>query len=150
MLHVDIGITAMGMSTDTQHLAYILRSNETAPPHSLIKGLHDANKMQDFVRQRMVPGTTGDDVFFAVLDDMKHAKLDGLIYCHPIGDYGHSAGASIGMANIQGRTLSAPNVKLIISGPRCGAEQSLEEVLDVGGALWADPRPRVGQGCPRQ
>lgn len=102
MLHVDIGITAMGMSTDTQHLAYILRSNETAPPHSLIKGLHDANKMQDFVRQRMVPGTTGDDVFFAVLDDMKHAKLDGLIYCHPIGDYGHSAGASIGMANIQG------------------------------------------------
>jgi len=101
MIHVDIGITAMGMNTDTQHLGYILRSNETSPPRSLLKGLHDANKMQDFTRHRMVPDTTGDEVLHAIRDDMKKADLKGLIYSHPIGDFGHSAGAVIGMTNLQ-------------------------------------------------
>lgn len=101
MLHVDIGITAMGMNTDTQHLAYILRRNETEPPGDLIRGLHNSNRMQDLNRQEMVPGRTGDDVFFRIKDDMKRVGLDGDIYSHPIGDYGHSAGAVIGMANWQ-------------------------------------------------
>lgn len=102
MIHVDIGITAMNMNTDTQHLAYILRSNETAPPESLLKGLRDANKMQDLNRKAMVPGTTGDDVFFHIKDQMEEKGLRGKIYSHPIGDYGHSAGAVIGMQDWQG------------------------------------------------
>ena len=106
MLHVDIGITAMGMNTDTQHLGYILRPNETSPPPSLKQGLRDSNRLQDFVRHQMTPGKTGDQVLAAIFDDMKNAELQGLIYSHPIGDYGHSAGALIGMANIQGRMLA--------------------------------------------
>ena len=93
----------MGMNTDTQHLGYILRPNETSPPPSLIQGLRNSNKLQDFVRHRMIPGKTGDQVLAATFDDMKRADLHGLIYSHPIGDYGHSAGAVIGMANLQGR-----------------------------------------------
>jgi hypothetical protein len=101
MLHVDIGITAMGMNTDTQHLGYILRSNESSPPRSLVHGLHRANRMQDLNRKEMVPGRTGDDVFFRVKADMRAEGLEGNIYSHPIGDYGHSAGAIIGMTNLQ-------------------------------------------------
>lgn len=101
LLHVDIGITAMGMNTDTQHLAYILRSNETEAPSDLVRGLHNSNRMQDLNRKEMVPGRTGDDVFFRIKDDMRSVGLDGDIYSHPIGDYGHSAGAVIGMANWQ-------------------------------------------------
>jgi hypothetical protein len=101
MLHVDIGITAMGMNTDTQHLGYILRANETSPPRSLVRGLHRANRMQDMNRREMVPGRTGDEVFFAVKRAMKNEGLEGDVYSHPIGDYGHSAGAIIGMANWQ-------------------------------------------------
>ena len=101
MLHVDIGITAMNMNTDTQHLGYILRSNETEPPAGLLAGLRNANKMQDMVRKEMIPGRTGNDVLKAVLRVMDDQGLRGLIYSHPIGDYGHSAGALIGMTNIQ-------------------------------------------------
>ena len=115
MLHVDIGIYAMGMNTDTQHLGYILRSNETAPPQSLLDGLKIANQMQDFNRKQMMPGRTGDDVFWSIRKDMTEAGLNenGRIYSHPIGDYGHSgcmgtrcadvvgAGAVIGMADWQ-------------------------------------------------
>lgn len=102
MIHVDIGITAMGMNTDTQHLGYILRHNETAPPAGLVEGMRNANKLQDFVREEMVPGRTGNEVLFAVFDRMNASGLDGDIYSHPIGDYGHSAGAVIGFTNIQG------------------------------------------------
>jgi hypothetical protein len=101
ILHVDIGITAMNMNTDTQHLGYVLRANETAPPKSLLKGLHDANRLQDMVRKEMKVGRTGDEVFWAVRKDMKKAGLKGKIYSHPIGDYGHSAGAVIGMQDWQ-------------------------------------------------
>lgn len=104
MLHVDIGITAMNMNTGTQHLGYVLRHNETAPPKDLIKGLKDANKLQDMVRKEMIPGRKGDEVFFAVRRDMKDKGLEGRIYSHPIGDYGHSAGAVIGMQNNQNGT----------------------------------------------
>ncbi|KAK8849845.1 hypothetical protein IAR55_005181 [Kwoniella newhampshirensis] len=113
MLHVDIGITAMNMNTDTQHLGYILRSNETKVPAGLVKGLHDANRLQDFVRERMVPGKTGDEVLQTVFDDMKESELKGLIYSHPIGDYGHSAGALIGMANIQGKVPGGGQNKIL-------------------------------------
>lgn len=101
MLHVDIGITAMNMNTDTQHLGYVLRANETAPPDSLVKGLRDANKLQDMVRKEMKVGRTGDEVFWAVRRDMREKGLKGKIYSHPIGDYGHSAGAVIGMQDWQ-------------------------------------------------
>ena len=90
MLHVDIGIYAMGMNTDTQHLAYILRRNETQPPKSLRDGLAMANRLQDFNRKQMAPGRTGDDVFWSIRSDMDDAGLKGRIYSHPIGDYGHS------------------------------------------------------------
>lgn len=86
----------MNMNTDTQHLGYILRSNEAKPPKGLLQGMKEANRLQDLVRKRMVPGTKGDDVLAKVRGDMKSQGLKGLIYSHPIGDYGHSAGALIG------------------------------------------------------
>ncbi|ORY35910.1 hypothetical protein BCR39DRAFT_513004 [Naematelia encephala] len=143
LLHVDIGITAMGMNTDTQHLGYILRHNETSPPASLIKGLHDANKLQDFVRKQMVPGRTGDEVFAKVSADMEKAGLKGRIYSHPIGDYGHSAGAIIGMANNQGPISGGGQNKVLenywtsveLAGvtyiPEWGIEQAFELEEDV-------------------
>ena len=100
----------MGMNTDTQHLGYILRTNETSPPASLVAGLHAANKMQDMNRKEMVPGRTGDDVFWFIRDDMKEAGLEGRIYSHPIGDYGHSAGAVIGMADWQSCQWLGPSI----------------------------------------
>ncbi|KAG8878302.1 hypothetical protein FRB98_006280 [Tulasnella sp. 332] len=90
MLHVDIGITAMNMNTDTQHLAYVLRSklNETAPPQGLIDGLKQANDLQDSVQKWMKigfeQGQTGDWVLVHVREQMEEEGREGLIYCHPI------------------------------------------------------------------
>ena len=100
LLHVDYGITAMGMNTDTQQLAYVLRSTlgETEIPKGLQEGLKKANRMQDIVLKKMEAGKTGNQVLKECLDQMKQEGLRGQIYSHPIGDWGHSAGAVIGMS----------------------------------------------------
>ncbi|KAF9054941.1 hypothetical protein BDZ89DRAFT_1106870 [Hymenopellis radicata] len=102
MLHIDMGITAMGMNTDTQHLAYVLRSSigETDAPDGLKAGLKKSNRMQDIVLEKMQAGLTGDAVLRKCLDTMKSEEIEGQIYSHPIGDWGHDAGAVMGFTNL--------------------------------------------------
>lgn len=98
LLHVDFGITAMGMNTDTQHMAYVLRTSkgETEAPEGLKRGLKKANRMQDIALEKMMAGKTGNDVLRECLDQMKKEGIEGQMYSHPIGDWGHSAGAVMG------------------------------------------------------
>lgn len=106
LLHTDMGIVALGLATDTQHLAYVLRANETEAPASLREGLAKSNRMQDLVRETMKPGKSGDQVLVETRAKMAKEGIDGLVYSHPIGDWGHSAGTLIGMTNLQ---KSVPN-----------------------------------------
>ncbi|KAF2772379.1 hypothetical protein EJ03DRAFT_266908 [Teratosphaeria nubilosa] len=103
MLHVDFGVTALGLNTDTQHLAYVLRPGETAHeiPRGLREGLEKANRLQDIVREHMIPNRTGNAILAASLRQMRAEGIEGRIYCHAIGDWGHSAGAVVGMVNLQ-------------------------------------------------
>ncbi|KAL5316714.1 hypothetical protein ACEPPN_015764 [Leptodophora sp. 'Broadleaf-Isolate-01'] len=104
MLHVDFGVTALGLNTDTQHLAYVLYpdEDESSIPSGLKAGLAKANRLQDIVISHMKVGSTGNSILQASLDQMHDEGFEGKIYCHPIGDWGHSAGTLIGMTNLQG------------------------------------------------
>ncbi|CAK1362273.1 unnamed protein product [Cercospora beticola] len=103
LLHVDFGLTALGLNTDTQHLAYVLHpgASESDIPASLLAGLKKGNKLQDIVRSHMVPGLSGNEILLNALESMREANISGKIYSHPIGDWGHSAGTLIGMTNLQ-------------------------------------------------
>ena len=98
LLHVDFGITAMGMNTDVQHMAYVLRTNESESdaPAGLKEGMRKANRMQDIVLTLLKPGKTGNEVLEESREQMAKEDIEGQVYCHPIGDWGHSAGAVIG------------------------------------------------------
>lgn len=98
LLHVDFGVTAMGMNTDVQHMAYVLRSStgERDAPEGLKEGIRKATRMEDIVLRNMRAGKTGDQVLSESLRDMEAEGIQGQIYCHPIGDWGHAAGAVIG------------------------------------------------------
>lgn len=103
-LHVDFGVTALGMNTDTQHLGYVLPPGQTHNsdvPQGIREGLAKGNRLQDIVREQMIPGKTGNEILTAVKEQMKSEGIEGKIYCHAIGDWGHSAGAVIGMTNLQ-------------------------------------------------
>ena len=97
VLHVDFGITAMRLNTDTQHMGYVLRQGETAPPASIRKALANTNRMQDLMLEEMRPGRTGNDVLASVLKRMKSEGINGSLYTHPIGDHGHGAGPLVGL-----------------------------------------------------
>jgi hypothetical protein len=99
LLHVDFGVTALGMNTDTQHLGYVLHPGETEAdiPPGIQQGLSKGNRLQDIVRANMKIGLTGNEILKRSLKQMHDEGIEGRIYCHPIGDWGHSAGTVIGM-----------------------------------------------------
>ncbi|KAI0335663.1 hypothetical protein GY45DRAFT_1342688 [Cubamyces sp. BRFM 1775] len=115
LLHVDFGITAMGLNTDVQHMAYVLRTSEgeTDAPVGLKDGIRKANRMQDIVLERMRAGMTGNDVLKECLDQMKVEGIEGQIYSHPIGDWGHSAGAVIANDRLAGFTNLPEHVPVL-------------------------------------
>jgi methionine aminopeptidase len=98
VLHVDYGISALGMHTDTQHFAYVLRTSkgETEPPPGLTTGFRKANRMQDIQLELMRPGMTGNAILSAILARMKEEGLEGQVFSHPIGEWGHAPGAVMG------------------------------------------------------
>src|SRR5512141_349649 len=97
VLHCDFGVRAMGLNTDTQHMAYVLKDGETDAPAGLKKALANGNRLQDLVLARMKPGRTGNEVLLDALAAAKGEGLDGSIYTHPIGDHGHGAGPIVGL-----------------------------------------------------
>ncbi len=97
VLHVDFGISAMGLHTDTQHMGYVLREGEQEVPEGLKRALANAHRVQDLLIQRMRPGRTGNEVLADVLAAIRAEKINAAVYTHPIGDHGHGAGPLIGL-----------------------------------------------------
>lgn len=101
VLHCDFGISVMGLNTDTQHMAYVLRDGETDAPAGLKNALLMSNKLQDITVDELKPGRTGNAVLKSALTRMSAQKIDGTLYSHPIGLHGHGAGALIGLWDYQ-------------------------------------------------
>jgi len=101
LLHCDVGITALRLNTDIQHLAYVLPEGETAPPAGLVQALARSNQLQDIMMEEIRPGRTGNEILAAARARMTSAGIDGTIYSHPIGLNGHGAGPLIGLWDYQ-------------------------------------------------
>ncbi|MDH3291702.1 MAG: aminopeptidase P family protein [Gemmatimonadota bacterium] len=97
VLHCDVGLTALRLNTDTQHMGYVLAEGETDAPEGLRLALATANRLQDIVMAELRPGLTGNEILHASLAAMREAGIDGTVYTHPIGDHGHGAGPLIGL-----------------------------------------------------
>lgn len=97
VLHVDFGISALGLHTDTQHMGYVLRDGEQDAPAGLYAALYRANRLQDILLEEMAPGRTGNEVLRRTIERMRDAEIDGTVYSHPIGAHGHGAGPLIGL-----------------------------------------------------
>ncbi|HET9531929.1 MAG TPA: M24 family metallopeptidase [Blastocatellia bacterium] len=97
VLHVDFGITAMRLNTDTQHMGYVLREGEADVPAGIKRALANANRLQDILMERMRTGRSGNETLADALAAMKAEGIKGTIYTHPVGDHGHGAGPLIGL-----------------------------------------------------
>ena len=102
LLHTDMGLTYLNLNTDTQCLAYVLRDDESEIPAGLLAGFARGNRFQDIVRENYITGRTGNEIFFASMEQAKSEGLRPMLYTHPIGFYGHGAGTIIGLYDNQG------------------------------------------------
>jgi Xaa-Pro aminopeptidase len=101
VLHCDVGITAMRLNTDIQHLAYVLHEGERDAPEGLKQALARSNRMQDILMEEIRPGRTGNEILASARGRIAKERIDGTIYSHPIGLHGHGSGPLIGLWDYQ-------------------------------------------------
>ena len=105
LLHCDMGFIYLGLATDQQQHAYILKPRETDAPAGLKIALAAGNQLQDFHIQQMAIGKTGNDVLQATRANAMAAGITPSVYSHPLGYHGHAAGPTIGLWDQQELSL---------------------------------------------
>lgn len=95
LLHVDFGISYLGLHSDWQKMAYVLREGEKDVPEGLKRALANTNALQDAVVRESRPGRSSGEVYAAVMEEMKEKGIQAQVYSHPLGNQGHALGASI-------------------------------------------------------
>ncbi len=96
LVHLDFGITYMGLNSDWQKMVYIFRDGEKEIPAGLKHALANTNALQDALMLRASrPDRPAGEVYTAAMDEMKQKNIEAQIYSHPIGDQGHGLGAAI-------------------------------------------------------
>lgn len=101
LLHCDFGINYLRLNTDCQQMAYVLKPGETKAPEFLQRAFEKGNRVQDILTGNFETGKTGNQILSESLREAKEEGLRPMIYTHPLGLYGHSAGPTIGMWDSQ-------------------------------------------------
>lgn len=97
VLHVDYGLSTLGLNTDTQHMGYVPRAGETEPPAGVLRAFRQAQRLQEIVLERLRAGVSGNAILADSLARMRKEDINGSVYSHPIGEHGHGAGPLIGL-----------------------------------------------------
>jgi Xaa-Pro dipeptidase len=159
VVHVDFGITYMGLDTDWQKMAYVLREGERDVPAGLKAAMQNTNTLQDaLMRRHSRPGTLAGDVYRVTMAEMQGRKIEAMIYSHPVGAHGHGLGASIDFRAAQRKDLGEQTQKPLRAGsyisielntataiPEWGGQKvfvMMEDVAWLGADGWEFFRPR--------
>jgi len=157
LLHCDMGFYYLGLATDQQQHAYVLKPNESDVPQGIKDALKDGNRLQDIHMEEMQVGRTGNEVLLSALDRAKKEDIQPQIYSHPIGYHGHAAGPTIGLWDRQGgvegngdyplfdKTAYSIELNIIKAVPEWNGQEvriMLEEdaILTDGKMQWLDGR----------
>ena len=136
LIHVDFGLNYMGLSTDWQKHAYVLRPGERDAPDGLKRALANTTRLQDAVFRHARPGRAGSEVYAAAMADMKQAGIEAMIYSHSVGNQGHALGASI---DFRGPALAGDDAPLL----REGSYTSIELNTTTPVAEWGGQKVTV-------
>jgi Xaa-Pro aminopeptidase len=121
IVHLDCGFNYMGLASDWQKVAYILRPGETTVPAGLELALQHGIRTREALRAVARPGMTGYEAAEATVQALSDADFTPSIYSHPIGNHGHGVGPQI---NARGAILAAPPER--DSKLRLGSYRSIE------------------------
>ncbi len=101
LLHCDVGISYMGLTTDMQHLAYICKIGEDEAPAGLTAVYNQGIRFQQISLEEMVEGRSGNEILAKTLERGNAENLNPVMYSHPINYFGHGSGMTIGRTEQQ-------------------------------------------------
>ena len=65
------------------------------------QGLDGVGRFQEIVSQEHITGRTGNEILKTCLERAQQEGIAAMLYCHPIGYFGHSAGTVVGLWDMQ-------------------------------------------------
>lgn len=95
LVHVDFGISYMGLDSDWQKMAYVLRPGEDDAPAGLKAALANTMALQDALTGLSRPGMSAGEAYRAAMAVMEARAIAAQVYSHPLGNQGHGLGPSI-------------------------------------------------------
>jgi hypothetical protein len=101
LLHCDVGFHYLGLATDQQQHAYVLKPREQDAPEGLKAALQIGNRLQDLHMEAMKIGQTGNEILATILKGASVEGINATVYSHPLGYHGHAAGPTIGLWDMQ-------------------------------------------------
>jgi Xaa-Pro dipeptidase len=130
VVHLDFGITYMGLNTDWQKMAYVLLPGEKDAPPGLKNAMKNTNALQDALTLRAArPGRPAADVYNQTMDEMKQKGIEAQIYSHPIGNQGHGLGPSIDFRSAQRSDIGATAAKPLRKGSYLSVELNTQTAV---------------------
>ena len=93
IIHVDFGVRLMGLVTDQQHLAYVLRPGESDVPQGLQDAFAQSAVVAQLYAEELKPGALGTEVKERIERRARDEGIDALVYGHTQGNWVHGAGA---------------------------------------------------------
>lgn len=97
LVFCDLGLSYLGLTTDAQQQAYVLKPGEKQAPVGLVQAIRACNRLQDIVTAEFAVGRSGNEILSSALAQAKAEGIKGYISTHPLGFFGHGPGAPIGV-----------------------------------------------------
>lgn len=93
LLHVDFGVRLMGLVTDQQKMAYVLRPGETDAPEGLKRLFEQSVRQGEIIAETIQPGRIGHEIVSIAQERGRSEGIDNRTYPHAQGNWVHDAGA---------------------------------------------------------
>jgi len=97
-VHCDVGIRYLGLCSDHQRWAYVLRDGERQAPEGLRRLMAECNRLQDVYLDEFRHGLSGNELLARILT---RARMQGIpgprVYSHSLGHLLHEPGPLIGL-----------------------------------------------------
>jgi Xaa-Pro dipeptidase len=130
VVHLDFGITYMGLNTDWQKMAYVLLPGEKDAPAGLKNAMKNTNALQDALTLRAArPGRPAAEVYNQTMEEMKQKGIEAQVYSHPIGNQGHGLGPSIDFRSAQRTDIGATASKPLRKGAYLSVELNTQTAV---------------------
>jgi hypothetical protein len=92
LLHCDFGIEYLGLNTDMQWEAYVLRHGESDAPRGIKEAMTRAGRVADILMGEFKEGRTGNEIARSAHEKAEAEGLRPTLYTHPLGIHVHAAG----------------------------------------------------------